>query len=178
MKQSRLYTKRLFLRPFELGDLKATYDLCSRPETSRYSLWEPHKNYWDSFRYLWFVWFKSAGVHWAVLCRESGRHIGSCSFVQIKIESKEGEIGYSVHPDYWHRGYGTEIARALISYGFEKMGLSKVYVRVMPENIHSIALAEKAGMKRRNQENEFVPDGDIRREVVRLEISREEYCKK
>ena len=49
--------------------------------------------------------------------------IGVCGFVQ----SNEGhfEIAYSILEKYWNNGFGTEIAKGLIEYSFEKLNLDK-----------------------------------------------------
>ena len=151
------------------------FDLCARPETSRYSLWNPHKNYWDTLRYIYFVNFRSVGIHWAAKEKLSGRLIGSCSFVKIDWEKGDGEIGYSVHPDCWHKGFGTEIVGALMDYGFNSLGLTSVSVRIMTDNVNSVLLAEKVGMKRVERAEKFVLQGDIRKEIIHLAITAREY---
>ncbi len=172
-----LKSGRLTLRPFSWGDIKDIYDLCSREETSRYSLWDPHKSYLDTVKYIFFVKWRSAGIHWAVTESSTGKMLGSCSFVKIDEDTAEGELGYSIHPDHWGRGLGAETVRTLMYYGFKKLDLGKIYVRVMTENIRSVALAERVGMKRVESDEKYVMDGDIRREVIRLEITAEEYRK-
>lgn len=36
------------------------------------------------------------------------------------------EVGYRLSPDYWGQGYGTEIAKNLVQYGFESMQATKL----------------------------------------------------
>lgn len=173
-----MHTCRLKLRPFKYRDLGDVFDLCSRAETSRYSLWEPHKNKWDSLGYLFFVKYKSGGIHWSVREKETNRMIGSCSFVAINWETLSGEIGYSINPDYWRQGFGLETAEALLDFGFGKLGLERIEVRVMEENVRSIALAEKLGMKSAGEGNEFVVYKGERRNIIRMEITSAEYIGK
>ena len=104
--------------------------------------------------------------------------IGSCSFVAINWETLSGEIGYSINPDYWRQGFGLETAEALLDFGFGKLGLERIEVRVMEENIRSIALAEKLGMKSAGEGNEFVVYKSERRNIIRMEITSAEYIGK
>ena len=174
MKPPVLQSERLSLRPYSWRDLSSVFDLCSRFETSRYSLWEPHKNYWDTLQYLFFVKYRSAGIHW--LCEnEKGEIIGSCSFVTIDWEKEEGEIGYSVHPDYWHLGLGGEIAETLLEYGFSALMLKKIFARIMPQNVRSVALVKRLGMKPAEREEKPVVYKGVQKEIIRLEISDKEY---
>ena len=36
------------------------------------------------------------------------------------------ELGYTLHPDYWGRGYVPEAARALIDLAFKELELHKI----------------------------------------------------
>jgi len=43
-------------------------------------------------------------------------------------------------------GYATECSKALIEWGFNERGLSKIIAPVHPDNARSIRVMEKAGM--------------------------------
>lgn len=173
-----MHTPRLLLRPFRYGDVKDVFDLCSCAETSKFSLWEPHESLWDSIKYIFFVKHKSVGIHWSVRDAASDEMIGSCSFVTIDWENGIGEIGYSVNPRFWRRRYGSETADALLKLGFGKMGLKRIAVRIMAENIPSLEMARSLGMREVESEEKFVVYNGRKRDIVRLEISAEEYAAK
>ncbi len=54
-------------------------------------------------------------------------------------------IGYTLHPDYWGRGYVPEAARALIDEAFKKLGLHKIELTCFGYNVQSQRVAEKLG---------------------------------
>ena len=56
------------------------------------------------------------------------------------------EIGYVIHPEYWNRGYATEMLRAVIETLFAR-GWKKVRAGYFEENPASGRVMEKAGMK-------------------------------
>ena len=58
------------------------------------------------------------------------------------------EIGWHLGRSFWGRGYGTEIGRALIAYGFANLDVDVLKAVVDPENVRSCALAERIGMER------------------------------
>jgi len=60
-------------------------------------------------------------------------------------------------PEQWNQGYGTETARALIKFGFEKLSLHKIEAGVATENIRSINVLEKAGMIREGLRRKILP---------------------
>ena len=70
--------------------------------------------------------------------------IGSVDFPR-RYEDDVLEIGYTLHPDYWGRGYVPEAARALIDLGFKGLGLHKIELTCFGYNLQSQRVAEKLG---------------------------------
>lgn len=54
------------------------------------------------------------------------------------------EIGYILHPHFWHRGFMTEGLRLVIDDQFHN-GIQAVWAGVFPENIASINLLQRLG---------------------------------
>jgi [ribosomal protein S5]-alanine N-acetyltransferase len=61
---------------------------------------------------------------------------------------REGKIGYELNPDYWRRGYATEAAWAMLSYGFDHLGLHRIWAELNAENGASAHVLEKVGTRR------------------------------
>ena len=94
----------------------------------------------------------SAGTHasWAVTETAagpagSGRLLGSVSLHKIDRDQGDAEVGYWVAP--WARGrrLGAAAAAAAAAYGFERLGLHRVYLFHAVENPASCAVARRAG---------------------------------
>ena len=68
-------------------------------------------------------------------------------FNSRRIEEFEGsiEIGWRLKKQYWGNGYATEVATSLCELGI-KMGKT-IVARAMIENLASIRVMEKAGLK-------------------------------
>lgn len=78
--------------------------------------------------------------------RQSGKHIGSASIHPSTVPDQSGaEISYMILPEYQHRGYATEIARALIDYAFEVMKLDQLLIAGNPDNEPSQKIAKRLG---------------------------------
>ena len=58
----------------------------------------------------------------------------------------EIEIGYILDEPFWGKGYATEAVRACIQHGFEKHYFKKILATILPDNIASQKVVEKAGM--------------------------------
>jgi len=85
---------------------------------------------------------------WATIHKETGKFIGRCGLLPWTIEGQYNvEVAYTIAEEYWGQGLGTEAARAILNYGFEKLKLSRMICAIYPENIPSQRVAEKIGMK-------------------------------
>ena len=91
--------------------------------------------------------------------------IGDIGFMGGPDEEGVVEVGYSIVPEYRNRGYATEMARSLITWAFEEKGIKVVTAACRDENIGSIKVLEKAGMRR------LEPDGNM----LKWEIRKEEW---
>jgi ribosomal-protein-alanine N-acetyltransferase len=76
------------------------------------------------------------------------REFAGLAFIEIDPELKStAEMGIILLPDYCNSGYGSEILRALLSFGFEKLGRHRVYGKCDELNIPSARMMEKCGLK-------------------------------
>lgn len=84
-----------------------------------------------------------------VIERDTGILIGLCGIIPREFEGKTiYEIGYSLMQSHWGKGYATEAAKHIREVGTQ-LGISSLYVSTIhPENIDSMKVAERNGMKR------------------------------
>jgi GrpB-like predicted nucleotidyltransferase (UPF0157 family)/GTPase SAR1 family protein len=84
----------------------------------------------------------------SVFEKESGAFIGQAGLFHIGFFDKqpEIEIGYRLYKKYWGKGYGTEVAKALINWGFKHLPVSKIVAFVHPDNTASQQILKKSGM--------------------------------
>jgi RimJ/RimL family protein N-acetyltransferase len=60
---------------------------------------------------------------------------------------QEVEIGYRLARSAWRQGYATEAARAVRDYAFFTLGIRRLIALIDPENLASVRVAEKIGMR-------------------------------
>ncbi|MGE0210450.1 MAG: GNAT family N-acetyltransferase [Parvibaculaceae bacterium] len=92
-------------------------------------------------------WPQRKSFHLAAVTKTSGRVIGD-GFILLAAD-RTAEIGWGVAPSRWGRGVGTDIARALVGLSIERLGVNKVWCKVMAPNAASLRVAEKAGLAHR-----------------------------
>jgi ribosomal-protein-alanine N-acetyltransferase len=93
--------------------------------------------------------YRSLGYYfWATIHRDDDRFIGRCGLLPQTIdEQPECEVAYMIARAYWGQGLGTEAARAIKEYGFEKHGFPRLVSIIAPGNYASVRVAEKNGMR-------------------------------
>jgi len=56
------------------------------------------------------------------------------------------EFAFAVDDRHWRKGYGSEIVRGILRFGFHSLRLHRLGAQVVPSNIASIALLRSLGM--------------------------------
>ena len=72
--------------------------------------------------------------------------IGICGLLK-RDTLDDVDIGFAFLPEFWARGYGFESARALMVHERDAKGLKRILAITSPDNVGSIALLEKLGLK-------------------------------
>jgi RimJ/RimL family protein N-acetyltransferase len=169
-----LRTARLLLRPYTVGDLDAVYDMQSRPEVTRYLLFDVRDREQVRAALQERIEAGRPGhqggrllLALAVVLPSAGAVIGDVVLFLESREHRQGEIGYIFHPDHAGRGYATEAAQAMLRIGFEGFGLHRIIGRIDARNEPSARVLERLGMRREAHyvENEFIK-GEWTDEVV------------
>lgn len=155
-----LYTKRLKLIEISMVDLQEIHAFESIPEVDRFNTLGIPNDIEDSRKIILPVIADQRNDErklycWKVLDQDA--FIGLAGLSRNLDRFKIGEIYYKLKPSSWGQGYATEIARRLVRFGFEGLGLHRVEAGVATENIASIRVLEKIGMKREGCHRKILP---------------------
>jgi RimJ/RimL family protein N-acetyltransferase len=74
--------------------------------------------------------------------------IGDCGFHLLEADRRQAEIGFTVARRYQGLGYGSEAVVRLLGYLFEEMELHRVQASCDPENLSSVGLLDRVGLRR------------------------------
>lgn len=88
---------------------------------------------------------EGSAFRWEVIEKDSGECIGQASYFLVDKNNHFGEIEYCISRAFQGKGYATEATRAVIAYGFEKIGFHKVQICCRPSNRSSKRVIEKCG---------------------------------
>lgn len=149
-----MVTARLRLRPLEDRDVDDLWPLVSDPELPRMMRWAAHT---DRSQTLAFIQSTRDGLAsgtsatWAI--EVDGRASGTIGldgiqFAVAALRVDHAELGYWIAPALRGAGLVTEAAQAVVRCGFETIGLHKILVHCVEDNVASRRVIEKLGFRR------------------------------
>ncbi|MCC0178804.1 GNAT family N-acetyltransferase [Waterburya agarophytonicola K14] len=149
-----LETPRLIIRYFTIRDLENLSPILADPQVMEFSIIGVHNSQqirqFIEQRLLSYI-EPGFGLY-ALIDKQTKELIGYCGFFLQKINAdREVEIGYRLATKYWGRGLATEAAQALYQYGRQKFDFKRFVCLIEPDNIRSIRVAQKLGMKLEKQ---------------------------
>ncbi|NKI30438.1 GNAT family N-acetyltransferase [Croceivirga thetidis] len=158
----KLASERLLFNEITLNDANDIHKLHSYPEVDKYNTLGMPKDINETIELIQpFIEVqntaKRKSYFWKVVSNETKEFIGIAGMNLSLNKFKLGEIYYKILPDFWGKGYATEISKTLIKSGFEKFHLHKVEAGVATENIASIKVLEKSGMTREGLRRKILP---------------------
>jgi len=145
-----LETERLILREIEESDDAFMLDLLNQPSFIKYigdrnvRTLEEARDFIES-RYRQSYRDNGFGLY-AVEVKDTNTAIGMCGFVR-RDSLPDADIGFAFLPQFERQGYALESARAVMEYGREELGLTRVLAITTQDNESSGRLLEKLGFK-------------------------------
>lgn len=148
-----LETKRLLLRSFQDSDLEAFMSYRSDPAIARYQGWDSPYSREAATAFVQEMKQKqpAAPGEWyqiAIELKVSGEMIGDCAFHILAQDARQAEIAFTLSRPYQSKGYATEAVTRLLDYLFGELGLHRVRAICDVENLASVRLLERIGMRR------------------------------
>ena len=84
---------------------------------------------------------------WGIELKADRKLIGTGGYGLWDTEHSTAELGYVIGKPYWRQGLVTEAVTAMVDFGFRRMALNRVVIRMDPRNIGSWRVAEKVGCR-------------------------------
>ncbi len=140
-------TERLVLREWHDDDLDAYAAMCADPEVMLHlgtGATLSREDAWRSMAIFTGHWVLRGYGTWAVEERATGTMVG-----RIGLHRPAGwpglEVGWALDRSVWGRGYATEGGAATLEHAWRELDAPRVISLIYPENIRSIAVAERLG---------------------------------
>jgi RimJ/RimL family protein N-acetyltransferase len=162
MNRLELHTERLRLRLINRADLLAIQNLHSLPETDRFNTLGIPKNIEETQNILedWISQHQHEEKQRYVLAveiRPDLQFVGLAGFNVGQPKYQRAELWYKIDPAFWGQGIATETLCMLLDFGFNHLRLHRIEAGCAVENVASIKVLEKGGLKREGRRRKILP---------------------
>lgn len=152
-------TPRLIIRPLTVNDADDAHALFGIFEVMQPVGLLPVITSLEATKERLMRW-EADGFHHAIVLRNTQQVIG---YIALNPDSEEAradtrELGYALHPDYWHQGYMSETIKATLKE-LHTSGIRYVWACCFQENTTSKVVIERCGFAFR-QTGEFLAAGE------------------
>lgn len=177
--ERELITERLVMRPYTAGDAESVFQVVRRREIAETTIMIPHPYPRETVD--WWINFvgecrtKGTAFEFGLFEKDSSRYIGNCALLAVSREHHNAELGYFIDPERWNMGYGAEACKRIVRFGFEALGLERIYGRCLTRNPASRRVMEKAGLRFECIARHEVRKWDKFEDVVHLALIRSEW---
>jgi RimJ/RimL family protein N-acetyltransferase len=139
-------TERFVLRRMVEADAPLLAEMNMDPEVMRY-IRPPDTDVDEAIERARSMIARQRGNYglWAIIEKSNGEFLGWVALKDLD-GNPEIEVGYGLRKEAWGRGVATEIARELVRYGFEDLGLERIVGVTRPLNMASRNVLTKLGM--------------------------------
>ena len=150
-----IQTDRLFFREFTQADIDKLFLLLSDPIEMKYCSGPIDMKGTQKWLDIVIESYKKYGYdYWAVYERNTDTFLGQVGILNQEIDGKQEDcLAFMIGQKYWNKGYATEGAIACINYAFKSLKLKKLIATVERENLQSICVLRKIGMKYAGETN-------------------------
>lgn len=143
--------KRILLRPLSRRDVNEMYlSWLNDPEVNRFNSHAifPYSKE-ELTRYVAGSSKDRSKVILAIVDKTTKRHIGNVTLQSIDWVARSAEFAILIgEKTKWGKGIGVEVGKLIVSYGFDHLGLHRIWCGTSSENIGMQKVAERIGMKR------------------------------
>lgn len=147
-------TPRLTLRPVQPADVGTLHRHWTHPAVRHY-LWDDVVISADDIQAIVrtsIALFEQHGFGlWALRLNSDAALIGCGGYWYFR-DPPELELVLSLDEAHWGRGLAAEACRALLTYGFDGLGMDVVQASTDPPNAASVRLMERLGMQKQRRE--------------------------
>jgi RimJ/RimL family protein N-acetyltransferase len=156
---------RLRLEPFTEAHLDGLHEMNRRPEVMRFITGQPETREQTAAAIARVArcWVVLGTSWWAFIEPASGRVAGAGCIQYARrdavmpadlasLRANPLEIGWRLHPDFWHLGLASEAAARMSAFAFDTLAAPEIIAVRHPDNIASARVMDRLGMRYRGME--------------------------
>jgi ribosomal-protein-alanine N-acetyltransferase len=169
--------EKIYLRPLCLGDINEKYLTWVNDSsvTEYLKIGKERLNHSDLVRYVEDSPNKGR-YNYAIITKNSEKHIGNSSIYSIDLDKSKFEIGYLIgEKNFWGGHYSSMVIFNLLKIGFVKMGLDKCIGYVEETHIKARMTNKFSGYKEVKKIEHYNEKVKKNVTLVAIEISKKDW---
>ncbi len=95
----------------------------------------------------WVQMWKEHGFGFWIFCNPQGEPVGHAGLFPSRTFEGSIEIGYALKPQYWNKGFATEMTAPIVRCAFEVLKLEEIIGVALRDNLASRRVLEKCGLR-------------------------------
>jgi len=146
-----LSSDRLLLRPLQQGDAEDLFQIFSNPQVMRYwshPVWESIASAREQIEQDEVELAEGDHLRMGIIRKQDETLIGTCSLFSFDVQNRRCEVGYALHPEFWHQGFMQEALCLLLNFAFDTLDLNRIEADIDPRNVASAKSLERLGFLR------------------------------
>lgn len=148
---------KITIRQFEKSDIPKKVEWVNNPENNQFLHYDIPLSVEKTER--WFDSHLGEETRFDAVIEADGLPVGTIGLLSIDRKNSKAEYYIAMgETAYKRKGVAKEASRLLLQYGFEKLGLNRIYLFTETGNIAAQRLFERVG---------FQPEGTIREDIMR-----------
>ncbi|MGE7110035.1 GNAT family N-acetyltransferase [Lysinibacillus sp. NPDC047702] len=140
---------KIQLRELTLYDVEDRYQWCLDKEVTKHlNLPEryPPFSREETEKWIEMCINKTNGYEQKAIVTGEGKHIGWIDIKNIDKLNKHAELGIAIgDKNYWGKGFGLAAMEEMLLWGFNELGLNKIWLRVEVDNEKAIKSYKRMG---------------------------------
>ena len=144
------HTERLIIRSWKETDIEPYAAIVADPEVMKHiGDGRPRGRDYavDFVNRMMDLYDERGWIRFAIEHAESGELMGFCGFDSTDEPDGEQDFGWRFARKFWGAGFGSEAVLSVLDLGRSRYNLKNIESKSYPDNIGSIKLFEKMGMK-------------------------------
>ncbi len=172
-------TKRTILRMHHESDIEYWVKWLNDHEVVKWTSISPPLSYEDEREFFDDTQANLDCLPISICDRKTKQPIGVTSLERDPLNNKSAAFGIIIgDKSFWKKGFGREVLRAMLTIGFEELGLERIHLDVFVDNQAAIDCYEACGLLRVGLERKKFLKTDGFHDTFLYEILKEDFLKK
>ena len=170
--------ERILLRPLTKNDMTPVYlQWLNDEEVTRFNSHATFPNTQEKMEaYYNSLQDNNRNVVLGIIDKTTNRHIGNVALQQINWVSKNAEFAILLgDKEFWGKGMGEEAAVLIVTYGFERLNLHRIFCGTIQGNEGMKKLAKKLHMTEEGIRREAIYKNGTYLDIIEYGVLKEEF---